>query len=103
MSGAGCLLTVYYARIALIKQQRDVSHRVVIRINTAELLVDDVIAQQWKVTWQWPVVALHYWVNETTMQSLVFWPDTLSAYERRELKLAVKRCQTGRNADLMAP
>jgi len=63
---------------------------------------NEVVIENLRVDWRGPLAFLSWRVAGGPLQRASFWPDTLDAASRRELRLALIRMQTARGETTMA-
>ena len=65
--------------------------------------LDDRPLTRCEITWRGPLAFVHAIDRDGRRQRLVWWPDTLSASQRRELRLAAASRNASRRGRPMAP
>ena len=65
--------------------------------------LDGAGVQAWRVGWRGPLAIVYLVDADGGRHCLDWWPDTLSAESRRELRLAGRRGDAARHAQPMAP
>ena len=71
--------------------------------NDLPVLVDDMPVEQVDVQWRGPLAFVSWKGRDGRRVRLSWWPDTLPAARRRELRLAAGSLQASRHALAMAP
>jgi hypothetical protein len=97
----GMLLAAGHGLALVLREARRPCRRFVFRA-TGEASVDGRRAQDMRVEWRGPL-AFASWLEDGRRHRLSWWPDTLPAAARRELRLALPATRAGRAEDSMAP
>lgn len=84
------------------RERRQPVHRVVIDAAGAAS-VDGIPVERLRVDWRGPLAFVSWRDSDGRRFRRSLWPDTLSAAERRELRLAADRDDAGRRTGPMAP
>lgn len=88
------LLTSGYGRWLVYGQHRRAAHTLVIPVGSGAALCDGAHMHTLRVCWRGPLAFLDWRDGDGRRQRLLFWPDTLDAARRRELKLAMQCRET---------
>lgn len=84
------------------RQLRRQAHVLVLDTEGGAAL-DGAVVQAWQVGWRGPLAIVHLVDADGASHSLDWWPDTLCAQSRRELRLAGRRGDAARHARPVAP
>jgi len=76
---------------------------IVVRPDAAADTVDGAAARELRVDWRGPLAFVRWRDGQGRMHRRSFWPDTLPAPRRRELRLAATAAAAARDAVSMAP
>ena len=71
--------------------------------NDLPVTVDGVAVHAMQVEWRGPLAFASWCGSDGRMQRLAWWPDTLPARSRRELRLAASGAEAARRPRAMAP
>ncbi|ASR44565.1 hypothetical protein BEN78_15565 [Xanthomonas citri pv. mangiferaeindicae] len=97
--GIACVLVSGLRTIVLTARQPP--HRVVVQA-TGQVLLDGRRLEAPCLHWRGPIVRLS-WREGRHTHRLLWWPDTLPAPQRRELRLAAAMCPLPRATESVAP
>lgn len=85
---SGGTAAALWALVQLLRERRQQRREVVIPAFPSPLRVDGVVVGQMRLECRGPLTVLA-WSGTTGHGHLLFWPDTLSRAQRRELRLAL--------------
>lgn len=83
--------------------RRAVPHALAWDGDAGVLAIDGVAVDDPRLQWRGPLVFLSWRTREGRRRRLAWWPDTLDAGQRRELRLAAAQGNTSRAAGQVAP
>ena len=95
---AACATALWRARVEARR-----SPRLIVVDGDGQATVDGVVVSGLRVDWRGPLAFVAWREDSGRIARGSFWPDTLDAVGRRELRLAVDRIDAGRRAGRMAP
>lgn len=98
LAGAALAWGLWQAR----SQARRQPHALVVDADGVAIL-DGCAVQRWKVHWRGPLAFAHLVDVAGRRHTLAWWPDTLPAAARRELRLAARRGHASLHTPPMAP
>lgn len=85
------------------REHRRHPHTVVVDPNTARILLDDRELDDARLRWRGPLAFLIWRDARRRRCTLIWWPDTLPASQRRELRLAASGFPPPSRPGTMAP
>ena len=97
------LIALAYGTWRAWHEARQAVLHIVILPDEGACKVDGAPVDAMSVRWRGPIACLHWRGGDGCRQRCVFWPDTLPAMQRRELRLAAPAPLTARVPTSMAP
>lgn len=85
------------------REGRRPAREIVLAVGETAPTVDGRPARDLAVVWRGPLAFLRWRDEDGRTRRLAFWPDTLPAGQRRELRLAASGLETARSGTSMAP
>lgn len=85
------------------REGRRAAREIVIAAGDAASTIDGQAVRDLAVVWRGPLAFLRWRDEDGRTRRLAFWPDTLPAGQRRELRLAASGLETARSRASMAP
>lgn len=97
-----CAAALQGLRLALLESRRPVA-ALVWNGHTEVVTIDGIAVADPALRWRGPIACLRYRDAQGGWQRLIWWPDTLPARRRRELRLAAAGPAPARHRASMAP
>ncbi|MET1161544.1 MAG: hypothetical protein ABWY48_03310 [Pseudoxanthomonas sp.] len=99
LAASALALGVRWAR----RESRLPIHALVFPGDESPVMLDGLPIQQAQLQWRGPLAFLRWQDRQGRTRRLSWWPDTLSAVNRRELRLAAGSLDASRRRSAMAP
>ena len=99
----GAAAALIHAGTMALRESRLPMRSLVFPGNELPILVDGLPVEEVDVQWRGPLAFVSWRGRDGRRMRLCWWPDTLPASHRRELRLAAGRLQASRHAPGMAP